>query len=315
MSLLRRAYNVVTMPAKLGRLPIEFGQARAAANDVEQHWTRHTIAGSSIYSPQQSIAYIKEIDRLYPFYFKYCDLYGEHEGEVVIDYGCGPGNDLVGYFLYSKARQIIGVDISLTALQQARFRLALHGATGKRVRLIKKSESDPRIPLLDASADYVQSLGVIHHVSQPLATLKELYRVLKPGGTARVMVYNHDSLYLHLSIPYEMQIQQGQYPGLTAYQAYQKFGDAGAPVVLCYRPDEFLDLARTAGFHAEYVGAAFSESELVSWRQNGMAAKVHPALPEEHRRFLMDLVEDKFGFPTYRGHHAGLDAVFTLQRR
>ena len=54
-------------------------------------------------------------------------MWGEHDGEVILDYGCGPGNDLVGYALYTGARRIVGVDVSPRALELARDRLALHG--------------------------------------------------------------------------------------------------------------------------------------------------------------------------------------------
>ncbi len=58
-------------------------------------------------------------------------------------YGCGPGNDLVGFLLWGHARQVIGIDISRKALELARRRLALHridgsqgeaGANGRRRR-------------------------------------------------------------------------------------------------------------------------------------------------------------------------------------
>jgi ubiquinone/menaquinone biosynthesis C-methylase UbiE len=310
----RALYNARIMPAKLERLRIESAGARIPGTAVEQHWTHHTIATTPIASPGQSVRYIDSIDRQYPLYFRYCDLYADHAGEVVLDYGCGPGNDLTGYFLRSKAASIIGVDVSMTALEQARFRLALHDATSERVRLIKKSEGDHTIPLPDNSVDYLQSLGVLHHVSDPLGVLRELYRVLEPGRFGRAMVYNHHSLFLHFAIPYEMQIEQGRYPGMTAYEAFQSFGDAGAPICLAYTPDAFAALAGRAGFRAEFVGAAFSVAELIGWRRKGEAARSDPRLAEEHRRFLAELAEDADGYPRYRGHTAGMSAIFKLHK-
>ena len=46
---------------------------------------------------------------------------------TMLDYGCGPGDDLTGLALYSGAAQLIGLDVSATALGLTSRRLALHG--------------------------------------------------------------------------------------------------------------------------------------------------------------------------------------------
>lgn len=292
-------------------LVIEKVQGNGIKTPVEEHWSGHTIGYHGINSAKNSIKYIKEIDRLYPGYFELCDLYSQHSGEIVVDYGCGPGNDLTGYYLYSSAKQIIGLDVSLTALKQARYRLALHGATPDRVRLIKLEEGNISIPLPDNSVDYIQSLGVLHHVSDPVLVLKELYRILKNGGNFRVMVYNHDSIYLHLTIPYELQIVSKEYQGMSAYQAFQTFGDNGAPICLCYNKESFSALASKAGFIPTYLGAAFSITELKSWQKVKSAALEHPKFPDEHQEFIQQ-IDDSTRKPKFKGHNAGIDAVFNL---
>ncbi len=57
--------------------------------------------------------------------------------------------------------------------------MQFHGATNERVSLIKISDEAVAIPLEAASIDYFQSSGVIHHTTDPVAALKELYRVFK----------------------------------------------------------------------------------------------------------------------------------------
>ena len=58
----------------------------------------------------------------------------EADDLVVVDYGCGPGNDLVGFSEFSKTKKLIGVDVSKTALKVAETRLKLHH---KKVELIE----------------------------------------------------------------------------------------------------------------------------------------------------------------------------------
>lgn len=49
------------------------------------------------------------------------------------------------------------------------------------------------LPFPDATFDIVYSYGVLHHSPDTRAAVKEVHRVLKPGGTAIVMVYHHPS--------------------------------------------------------------------------------------------------------------------------
>ena len=46
----------------------------------------------------------------------------------------------------------------------------------------------------DETFDFVWSWGVIHHSANTEAIIREIHRVLKPGGEARVMVYHRNSI-------------------------------------------------------------------------------------------------------------------------
>ena len=72
------------------------------------------------------------------------------------------------------------------------------------------ADAEPTVPVADESVDYAQSLGVIHHTSDPGAVLKEIHRAPKPNGRACVMVYNRDSVWLHLYTAYERMICEGE---------------------------------------------------------------------------------------------------------
>lgn len=63
------------------------------------------------------------------------ELWGEHSNQVVLDYGCGPGNDVTGFLVHSDAKQVIGADVSRKALDLAARRLALHQIDLHRVNL------------------------------------------------------------------------------------------------------------------------------------------------------------------------------------
>jgi SAM-dependent methyltransferase len=51
------------------------------------------------------------------------------------------------------------------------------------------------LPFEDASFDLASSNGVLHHTPNIEGALRELHRVLRPGGQARIVLYHRDSLH------------------------------------------------------------------------------------------------------------------------
>src|SRR5581483_2654463 len=96
----------------------------------------------------------------------------------------------------------------------------------------------------------------------PGRVLAEFRRVLRPGGTANVMVYNYDSLWLHLYVAWQKRIVEGRFAGLDLRQAFARTTDGDdCPVAAVYRPAEFEALARGAGLPLAFAGAAVSVFE------------------------------------------------------
>ena len=97
------------------------------------------------------------------------------ECAMAVDLGCGTG--MVLERLRGRARQVIGVDGSLRMLELARRRFSAD-ARGVSLRV---GELD-HLPLRDGEGDFVCLNMVLHHVSDPLAALREIHRVIQPGG-------------------------------------------------------------------------------------------------------------------------------------
>jgi SAM-dependent methyltransferase len=111
----------------------------------------------------------------------------------VLEAGCGIGTD-AAQFARSGARYT-GVDFSQTALDLARRRFDIDGLDGA---FIHGSITD--LPFPDSSFDLVYSNGVIHHIPQTEPAVREFHRVLRPGGTALVMVYHRNSFNYRFTI-------------------------------------------------------------------------------------------------------------------
>ena len=108
-------------------------------------------------------------------------------GEVVVDLGCGGGLDV---FLAAQKvgaeGKAIGIDMSEEMLALAR-RNAAKGLGGKPLANVEFHHSTiDKLPLLDGSVDCVISNCVINLAPDKAAVLREIQRVLKPGGRLAV---------------------------------------------------------------------------------------------------------------------------------
>jgi ubiquinone/menaquinone biosynthesis C-methylase UbiE len=105
-------------------------------------------------------------------------LVGDVRRKVVLDYGCGSGENCVP--LVMRDARVIGLDVSQALLRLARERLRRVGLE-ERARFVAASGHE--LPLPDGSVDAVLGIAILHHLAiEPAA--QEIRRVLRPGGVA-----------------------------------------------------------------------------------------------------------------------------------
>ncbi len=294
--------------------PVHWAQD-AQPTEVAAFWTGHTVNSRPFLSAWQSRRYLEWRFREYPRFRELSGLYGSHDGEAILDYGCGPGNDLVGFALHTGARRIVGADVSPTALMLSSQRLSLHPEAVGRVELVQLLEDDPALPLEDASIDFLSSQGVIHHTSDPDAVLAELARVVRPGGAGSIMVYNRDSTWFHLATAYELQIVQGRWADDDIDEAFRHNTDGpDCPVSRAWSSTTFVAMCEQAGFEARYLGGYPSRMELDVLRRLHRRALTDERLGEEHRAFLREIAFDADGLPLRDGVLAGIGGTYRLRR-
>jgi SAM-dependent methyltransferase len=104
-----------------------------------------------------------------------CSRATTKEAPHILDVGCGTGANLE---LLSEYGQAEGVDVSQEALDFCRQR---------GLESVRLGEAE-KLPYLDESFDLVTGLDVVEHLDDDVAGLKEMRRVLRPGGHALLFV-------------------------------------------------------------------------------------------------------------------------------
>jgi SAM-dependent methyltransferase len=113
-------------------------------------------------------------------------------GRDILEVGVGMGAD---HLEWAKAgpRRLFGIDLTSRALRHTDARLRAYGLKASLLR-----GDAEKLPYADASFDLVYSWGVLHHTPDTPAAIREVHRVLRAGGTARVMIYHRASVVGYL---------------------------------------------------------------------------------------------------------------------
>lgn len=110
-------------------------------------------------------------------------------GDTVIDHGCGPG-----FLCLPAARrvgphgQVLGLDVSAAMLR----RLAAEAEAAGIGNILPLRSGPVHLPFATEVADHALLVNVLHELSNPIATLRDLRTALRPGGRLLVMEWRHD---------------------------------------------------------------------------------------------------------------------------
>ena len=162
---------------------------------VREYWEEHPCAVETG-SAKQPLEYYLEVEE-----FRYRNApfipevarFDRFEGRRVLEIGCGLGTD--GAQFARHGAEYTGVDLTEAAVQLARDNFAARGLSGE-----FSSANAEALPFEAGSFDHVWSFGVIHHTTNPRAIVEEIQRVLAPGGSATVMLYNRTSINYYVEI-------------------------------------------------------------------------------------------------------------------
>jgi ubiquinone/menaquinone biosynthesis C-methylase UbiE len=235
------------VPRRLEQFPIV--SADAAKRAAIEQWTADPCGAETVDEEPGSRLYFERLLAARAQYAPWMEQslgYAETDGMVVLDVGCGQGIDLARYAM--AGARVIGLDLTPRHVELARAHLRALGLEAE----IVEGDAE-RMPFPDSIFDRASSNGVLHHTPDLPAALRELWRVVRPGGEVRIVVYNRRSLHYWLT--------QVTYVGLWKRRLFregsmaavlssnvERSSTGGRPLVRVYEPPQVRRLLEAAGF-------------------------------------------------------------------
>jgi len=163
-------------------------------------------------------------------------------GKKLLEIGCGAGGHSA---LFARnGAEVTSVDITLDRAQSAANKLSLiSSGTGRAYHADAEN-----LPFRDDVFDVVYSNGVLHHSSDTSRCIEEVFRVLKPGGHAVLMLYSrYSAIFLFNILPRAIlsgkifRLPEARWIGELT-EGTPKFGETRNPFTRVYSANQITTL-------------------------------------------------------------------------
>lgn len=257
---------------------------------VKEHWEREAC-GTRYGSDTDRKRFFDEISSarytLEPYITAFAD-FPSAQGKAVLEIGVGAGADFQNWC--GHALHATGVDLTEKAISLTKERLELNSVPPERY-VLQKADAE-NLPFDDESFDLVYSWGVLHHTPDTGRAFREVFRVLKPGGVARAMIY-HVPSWGGLMLYVRCGLARGKF-NLTMKEAI--FADLESPGTKAYSIDEARSLLLDAGFDKVTAFAKLGPGDLLTIKPSEKySAPVYKLIWRVYPRWLVRLIGDRFG--------------------
>ena len=177
----------------------------------------------------------------------------------VLEIGVGAGTDFVQWV--KAGARATGVDLTEAGVALTTERLELLGLAGSGAT-VRQADAE-NLPFADASFDIVYSYGVLHHTPDTRRAIGEVHRVLRPGGTALIMIYRVPS-WTGFNL-WALHCAAKGRPWVTPRQAIYEHLES--PGTKAYTDDEARELL--SDFADVQIGSALLGGDLLAMRASG----------------------------------------------
>lgn len=156
---------------------------------VHDFWDQASCGEALYLSSCDKEAYQKQAELRYTLEPCILDFanFSHYKGRSVLEIGVGLGAD---HQRFAQAGATLhGVDLTRRAIEHTGRRLQILGLDSA----LQVADAED-LPFAENAFDLVYSWGALHHTPDPETAIGEVFRVLKPGGVAKVMMYHKYSL-------------------------------------------------------------------------------------------------------------------------
>jgi ubiquinone/menaquinone biosynthesis C-methylase UbiE len=166
---------------------------------VKEFWEENPLSTASIDADAGSPDFFEQYDSLREkneprTFARALHEYERFKGKRVLEVGCGNAYTLARYAEHGA--EVHGIDITEAAIRISRKRFGYRTLKGNLI--VGNAEE---LPYRTEYFDCICSMGVLHHVPDPVKAVAEIYRCLKPGGRLIVMFYHRNSLLYRIVMP------------------------------------------------------------------------------------------------------------------
>ena len=158
---------------------------------IQEYWNRQPCNIRHGQSPVGTLEFFQEVTAKRRYAEPHmAEFAGFHlwQGRRVLETGCGIGTDAADFAKHGA--DYVGFDYSEESVKLTRQRFEVEGLSG---HIFQGDATDPETYADLGEFDLVYSCGVLHHFPNIERAIDNIYRVLKPGGELRLLVYAQNS--------------------------------------------------------------------------------------------------------------------------
>lgn len=248
-------------------------------SSVKSFWNQNPLCASAVPHPLGSKEYfefydkLREVNETVEFCYDFYE-YKRFSGQNVLDVGSGNGYLMSRYAL--EGAFVHGIDITEVGVDLCKKRFNYMSLPGD-----FNVASAEEIPYDDNSFDLVTSTGVLHHTPDTPKAVREIFRVLKPGGRFITMFYYRDSLLYRYN--FALRSERNRIP---IQQLVNEVDGVGNPKGDVYSKVELLALLK------DFIGHEMKVGLLQDWM-------LQPEIEQPIPPYILKYLESSLGWFLY----------------